>query len=391
MTDKQSNQQPDPQRYPPYYEDEINLVDLLRVVWKWKWLIITGPLVCAVIAAVISFQMPKIYEVSTIIEPGIAMVQDNGNVLYFDSVASISGKIQGGIYNQEIKKVLELDSPKISIRFQPSTIQGTNTIKVTSEWEAGETDLGVKVTQQLNRLLSDEYAKIVEVKKDLYDTKIATQQREIDEIKEQREDIDEQIDLMLGEVGKKRNEIKRRQDSLENVRQRKEELVKEIKRVKESTEEIAQQRDLLLKDKNSENNISLILYSTKIQQNMIYFNQLNNSVYDLRIKESQMASEIDTFNREIDDIKAEIKRLNLKKPKIQDDIDHIEASITRLDLEKEMIRNIAVMSSPEVSSHPVKPQKKKNVLFTGFFSLFVFGLLPFFIEYIRMHPKKSKA
>ena len=64
MTENQSRQQPYPQNPQPYYEDEINLIDYLRVLWKWKWLIIAGTLLCAMAAAVISLQMPKIYEVS---------------------------------------------------------------------------------------------------------------------------------------------------------------------------------------------------------------------------------------------------------------------------------------------------------------------------------------
>ena len=60
MTQQEPNQQQYPQNYPPY-EDEINLIDYLRVLWKWKWLIIAGTLICAVAAAVISSQMPKIY------------------------------------------------------------------------------------------------------------------------------------------------------------------------------------------------------------------------------------------------------------------------------------------------------------------------------------------
>jgi len=391
MTDKKASQQSDLQSQPSYHEDEINLVDLLRVIWKWKWLIVAGPLFFAGIAAVISLQMPKIYEVSTIIEPAIAMVQDNGNVLYFDSVASISGKVQGGIYNEEIKKALGLDSPKIDIAFQPVIIHETSTIKITSQWKEGETDLGVKITQQLNHHLLNEYARIVELKKEIHDTQIAMKQSAINEIKTEGADIDEQIKLMVGEIGKKRSEIKRRQDSLENGRQRKEELVKEIERVKENTEEIVQQRALLLKDKNPEKNISLIINSTMIQQNMIYSNHLHNSVYDLIIKENQMEAEIDTFSREIDKIKADIKRLNVKKPEIQNEIADIETAIKRLNLEKELIRNVVVLAGPEISLYPVKPKIKKIVFLAGFVALFVFGLFPFFIEYMRIYRAKGKA
>ena len=52
-----------------YPEDEIELIDLLRVIWKWKYLIIGGTLVCAIAAMVISSIMPKIYRIETVIHP----------------------------------------------------------------------------------------------------------------------------------------------------------------------------------------------------------------------------------------------------------------------------------------------------------------------------------
>ena len=52
-------------------EDEIELIDLLRVIWKWKYLIIGGTFVFGLVAVIISLNMTKIYSVDTIVEPGI--------------------------------------------------------------------------------------------------------------------------------------------------------------------------------------------------------------------------------------------------------------------------------------------------------------------------------
>lgn len=130
-----------------------------------KWLIIAGTLVCAVIAAVISLRMPKIYEVSTVIEPGIVSVKDDGSFIYIDSVATISGKINGDIYSKGIQKALNLDPLKTGVKFKSANVKKANMVKVTSQWEKGGADLGVKVTEQLVQLLSDSYGKIVEQKK----------------------------------------------------------------------------------------------------------------------------------------------------------------------------------------------------------------------------------
>ena len=41
--------------------DEINLMDYIQVIRKRKWLIITGTLLCVVVAGIVSLLMPKIY------------------------------------------------------------------------------------------------------------------------------------------------------------------------------------------------------------------------------------------------------------------------------------------------------------------------------------------
>jgi len=50
--------------------DEIELMDLLAVLWRREWLIIIGTLVCIISAGVATFIMPRIYEVSSSIEVG---------------------------------------------------------------------------------------------------------------------------------------------------------------------------------------------------------------------------------------------------------------------------------------------------------------------------------
>lgn len=52
-------------------EDEVDLRELILVLWKRRWLIASIFLAAVIIAAVISFAMPPTYEVSTIISLGV--------------------------------------------------------------------------------------------------------------------------------------------------------------------------------------------------------------------------------------------------------------------------------------------------------------------------------
>jgi capsular polysaccharide biosynthesis protein len=347
MTNQEPNQQQYPQNYPPY-EDEINLIDYLKVLWKWKWLIIAGTLICAVAAAVISSQMPKIYEISTVIEPGIAGVKDDGGFMYIDSVASISGKLNGGIYDRKIQNALHLDPLKTGVKFKSAVVKKTNVINVTSQWEEGKTDLGIKVTGQLVQLLSDDYGKIVEQRKGDYDGQIFTKQNGIKKLEAQRESLKE---------------------TLKNIRQRMHKLEKEVGDVKNNTEDLITQRNLLLKKYKTETEMPLLLYSTTIQQNISYFNQINDQIYDFKEKEEGAQQEIKNLEKDINNTKVEITGLNAKKG---------------------LISNIKVIQGPEVSLHPVKPKKKQIVLLSVVVGLFFMIFLAFFIEYIKNATRSTK-
>ena len=454
MTNHESMQQPYPQNPQAYYEDEINLIDYLRVLWKWKRLIIAGTLICAVIAIVISLQMPKIYEVSMTVEPGITGVKYDGSFIYVDSAANIDGKIGGGVYDKKAVEALQLDPLKTMVKFKSEIVKKTNMIRVTSQWQEGDTDLGVKVAQQIIGLLSSDYVKIIEQRKGDYDRQIfmkqneiskvetqrkdidkqilmkqneiskvetqrkdidkqiLTKQNEISKIETKRKDIDKQIKLKLSENEKTRNDIRLQQATLENIRQRKGELLGELKGVKENTEKIVLQRDVLLKGKTQDGDISLLLYSNTIQQNVAYFNRLSDQVYDLGTREKETEAKVDRLTKNIDDIKTEIERFNLNKTEglqaqiydiktkiekiklhktegLQTSIHDINAQINTLNLEKGLISNVKIIQEPDVSLHPVKPKKKQIVLLASVVALFMFIFLAFFVEYIKNAPKSK--
>jgi len=71
--------QREPTRYrEEQFDDEIELMDYLRVIWKWKYLIVAGTLVCAVAAGVISFSIPKVYRIRMLIRPGVLTISEAG-------------------------------------------------------------------------------------------------------------------------------------------------------------------------------------------------------------------------------------------------------------------------------------------------------------------------
>ena len=103
-------------------EDTIELIDLLRFLWKWKWLIIAFSLTCAIAAGIISFSMNEVYKVSMVIEPGVIDIDPNDNLVYLDSASNVKSKIDSQAYNRRIFDKLLADPKEVNRRFETTVI-----------------------------------------------------------------------------------------------------------------------------------------------------------------------------------------------------------------------------------------------------------------------------
>jgi hypothetical protein len=129
---------------PPYdpYEDEIELMDYLKVLWKWKYLILIGTLVCAMAAAVVSLNMTKIWGITTVLQPGMLKVTEDGKTVYIDSPENIKAIIEtGGLNGQVLKgvKFPDMKEQPASVEFKVTIPKNTNALEVVYEtpWISG--------------------------------------------------------------------------------------------------------------------------------------------------------------------------------------------------------------------------------------------------------------
>lgn len=114
-------------------ENTLELIDLLRVLWKWKWFIIIFTLACCTVAGIVSFSMPKIYEVSMVVEPGVFDVGTDGKFIYLDSPSNIKSKIDSQAYNSRIYKGLNADPKELNLNFKTIQPNNSNTIRIRVE------------------------------------------------------------------------------------------------------------------------------------------------------------------------------------------------------------------------------------------------------------------
>ena len=241
-------------------EDSIELIDLLRVFWKWKWFIIMFTLVCVIVVGIISFSMQKIYDVSMVIEPGVIDMAPDGKFIYLDSSLNIKSKIDSQAYNNNIFKALNITPEEMELKLRTNQLENSNTIKI--RFEVNDANKGIQALSALFHALAKEYQHYVDSRKSELEQKIAMNRR-----------------------------------TLNHGINEKEYLEEEINKLKANTDEIIEERGALIsKGINNEDRLSLLIYSNIIQQNMGYYNDLGRELGKLMAELEKIKSEIETLS-----------------------------------------------------------------------------------------------
>ena len=113
--------------------DEIELIEILRVIWKWKYTILIGTAVFVLAAGVISFTRPKIYRISMVLKPGVVRIDRFGRRIYLDSATNMKALLEAGTLKNEIRtylKVLKVKNKPGPVKFRIAAPKKSNLLKI---------------------------------------------------------------------------------------------------------------------------------------------------------------------------------------------------------------------------------------------------------------------
>jgi capsular polysaccharide biosynthesis protein len=441
-------------------ENEIELIDLLNIIWKRKWLILIPAFFCVVIAAVVSFRLPKVWEVDAIMLPSKFFVQTEQG--QFEEVVvtdpkQIAGQINQESYNSLIASQLNLDIRKFP-KPKAENIRDTKLVRIAVR----DRDIAKakSILQALFNLLKKELDKRIDVEMKTINTDISLKENskkendigikdlgnQIELKKLQIKDEDNAIKTKENEIKKRNNDIKIKnleaqskeiekerikkeietdQNKLKISEERVESIMEEMKSVKQRIDKIEEQLTKTIAEKKQGGDaVSLLLYSNEIQQNLRYYNTLDEklstekitqenlrlSIRDKQQQLLQIDNQINQINTMVDSIKAEIDNImteiSVVKTRIQkigneietvkNEIDKIknannklQSEITLLGDKKARIDYAQLVKEPTSSLYPVSPRKKRNVLIAGMLGAFAFTMLAFLLEYVEKQKLKN--
>ncbi|MHC4215604.1 MAG: Wzz/FepE/Etk N-terminal domain-containing protein [Planctomycetota bacterium] len=333
------------------FEDEIELMDYLRVIWRWKYLIAAGTLICAVVAGVISFRMPKVYGISMVLQPGIVKIDDDGKNIYIDSAENIKAIIEAGALDREILiDIVESNNnrPSKSLNLKVNIPKNSHALKVS--YETSGVDGGLQILANLGQLLLKKYSERVVHFQNEYEM---------------------QIDFKKTEVVYSEARIQASERHIKNIQKRIGELSAQIELFNKNTNSLIQERDKFLSNDTDDSKVLMaLLYANAIQQKIAL--------------ENTSGQEIDKYTTRREDEKLKLDKLKGQLRRLSEEIKHLE-------LKKNNIQNLQILQPPTRSPHPIKPKMKLNVMLAGVAGLFAMLFLAFFLEYIQKHKGELRS
>jgi len=255
--------------------------------------------------------------------------------------------IINGAYNEELKKISNVDLDKNNIEFKVVIPSKTNILQISVDLENKKKEFGIVLLRNLTKLISDSYDKSINAKVNDIINQIESNERAIIGSKEKAKNLREQIKETTG---------------------REDKLWEEIKSVSENTAQILAKREGLLKNTAATENISILLLINFIQNNTSYLNQMNNQFSELSIRRVN---------------------LNLELKNIDSQISNFQAAIDQLNISKGFISNLKIIAQPRVSRNPISPSKKKTLAISIVMGLFL-GVLAIFLQEFWMNNLAKK-
>jgi len=329
--------------YPGRYEEEVELIDILKVIWKRRYLLAGGLVFSIVVASILCLSLEKVYRTTMMIQPGGITSDDNGKRVFIDPIETVAGRIEAGIYNNEIiAGVLPSDMADESgdLKFKVEIPKQSDVILVS--YDNNDSQFGTAVLAELFRQIQNQERRLLDQFRDHYDRKVALA----------KIDLQKQVALEQSYATNIRNldiRIMEARSDIAMISRNNITLVHEKKK-------------LLGRGNDAENALSLLFYSNAIQQNIQYVNSVKKELSEhVILKEEGL--------QKIIQVKNEQKKIN--------------EEILNMEKLKNSVSPMVMLRKPTVGRKPVKPKKPLIFALTLFSGFFITLIMIFFIEYVR--------
>jgi len=402
-------------------EDEIDLYQLFFVLRKRVKLIASIFILAIILALAISFFIlplvaPK-YRILTTITPGWYDKNRGGNNMYIDNPANIRSTIEEGIFNERIIETLGLpkDTYMNNLKFKTfDKKQAPELIHV--YYDTKDTKTGMAIVGELLNNIKNTYKERVDSKFSAIDNAVKIKRNEIKNTENQKVMTALRKEFIVNEkariiiqkerVQNAKQKIARSMD-FENtksslIKGTEKRLSSQVKKIYENSDLLFSQRNSILTSDVKSDPTSALLYSTTIQQNLAYANQLSTQLESQQLKVENSFINMEQFKIQLTDKDAEIselevqikdkdielKREDAKLKDLDTQIEQKLLEIEQLNLDKNSVEGIRILSQP----HIIRKNFNKAIviIITGIISLFIGIFLSFYLEWDERYKEEHR-
>jgi len=365
-------------------DKDVELIDLLDVVWKRKWLIIVPTILIVLAAAAVSILQPSVWEVDALLVPSKIFMQGAQGqfveVLIMDP-KQIAGQINQESYNALIAAELNLDIRRFP-EIKAEALPDTKLVRIAVQSrDAGQAK---SILQSLFVRLKEDLDRKVDVEIKSIDTQITTKQNSM---KDMENDIKvKDFDIRSQEIEKERikGEIEANKNKIVISEERSKSILEEMKLVKGRIDDIDKElKNAIAEKREGGDAVSLLLYSNEVQQNLRYYGTLDEKLTLERVAQENLRLDNKDNEEKLKQIDTKIGQTNAEIGSIKKTINTTQSEVKLLEDQKQRIDYAQLVKAPTTSIEPVSPRLIVMMFIAGIISLAIFTMLAFLREYIQ--------
>lgn len=418
MTQQREDNPQEPTHYPPN-EDEIDLADLVGVLFRRKWTIVVTTVAVLLLAFIYTVIQTPVYNASSLVELGQVLTEDGYQKV--ESPNEARNRLTS--LAQSVANDMNRASPKnetlqfsIENNFKVNAPDEGNIIalEVESPHDSKTLTFLDKTTQEF---IAD-HNRILDQEKNQIETQIKTKKIAKENVNIQLAKLNNKMHQIKRDYSQdrtiKQNEINRLERNIENIQSEKNYfkqkislLQEEKKSLQERIEQAQERYDQLFNSKLAANReatganaVSMMLFSNEVNriQDQIYqlrdrqlfkipeqtnklqtrLQEINSQIRNKRSEKELAVQELKQLEPErkekIEEIQGDIKAKKRKKDKLQIDIDDLQ---NRLD---NMITTQVIME-PRFADNPSSPNIKLNLALGLVLGVFIAVFFAFLREF----------
>ena len=324
--------------YPPA-EDEIDLADLVGVLYQQGWLIVGVIIAVLLLGVALSLIMPKKFEYRSLLEVGQYQRASDGKYQFVEPPKAVAGRIDA---------IAQTIYQKWEERAQPEDLNfSLNPLQVNSAETGGV--LEVKLEASKNAEVKDFFREV--------SSKLIQDHDRIFDVEEQK--IQENVQRLEATIKQLRQEKKSYQKRTTFLSQEEDFLKKQV-------QESSTRLDKLIATKadaniaSSEEPVGLLLFSSEIQRVRRYIDKLRNRLLWIPTKREKLQVDLQKTSAQITTKQAELESQNSAL---------------------QSINRTQVLLDPTISNNPTSPNLKLNLALSLVLGLFLAVFAAFVYEF----------